>query len=152
MRVALAQCARDGRSVAVILADVDAMKDINDSFGHAVGDDVLAGARARSCRGCVGSGDTVARLGGDEFVVLVDGLDETDTAWQVAERLRDAVCRARPIEPGADAARGHGQLRSRGRDARTTRRRSCCSAPTPRCTAPRRWAAARWSCSKTAPT
>ena len=53
---------------------------------------------ARSVRG----GDTVARLGGDEFVVLVDGLDESDTAEQVAERLRDAVCRA-PDEPGADA-------------------------------------------------
>ena len=101
INVALAHAARDGRSVAVILADIDAMKDINDSFGHAVGDAVLrrvARALARSVRG----GDTVARLGGDEFVVLVDGLDESDTAEQVAERLRDAVCRA-PDEPGADA-------------------------------------------------
>ena len=100
MRVALAHAARDGRSVAVILADVDAMKDINDSFGHAVGDDVLRRVARAMSRG-VRTGDTVARLGGDEFVVLVDGLDETDTAWQVAERLRDAVCRA-PVEPGAE--------------------------------------------------
>ncbi len=48
------------------------------------------------------SGDTVARFGGDEFVVLVDGLDETDTAWQFAERLRDAVCRV-PVETSAGA-------------------------------------------------
>ena len=101
INVALAHAARDGRSVAVILADVDAMKDINDSFGHAVGDAVLrrvARALARGVRG----GDTVARLGGDEFVVLVDGLDEAETAGQVAERLREAVCRA-PDEPGAEA-------------------------------------------------
>ena len=90
-----------GAAVAVILADVDAMKDINDSFGHAVGDDVLRETARRLSRG-MRSGDTVARLGGDEFVVLVDGLDEADTAWQVAERLRDAVCRA-PVEAAADA-------------------------------------------------
>ena len=101
INVALAHAARDGRSVAVILADVDAMKDINDSFGHAVGDAVLRRVARALSRGVRG-GDTVARLGGDEFVVLVDGLDEADTAGQVAERLRDAVCRA-PDEPGAEA-------------------------------------------------
>ena len=100
MHVALADAARDGRRVAVILADVDGMKDINDSFGHAVGDDVLRGiARAMSLG--VRSSDTVAWMGGDEFVVLIDGLEETDTASQVAERLCDAVSAA-PIEP-ADA-------------------------------------------------
>jgi diguanylate cyclase (GGDEF)-like protein len=99
--IALRHAVRDGRTVAVILADVDAMKDINDSFGHAVGDDVLRETARRLSRG-MRSGDTVARLGGDEFVVLVDGLDEADTVWQVAERLCDAVCRA-PVEGAADA-------------------------------------------------
>ena len=75
VRVAFAHAARDGRGVAVILADVDAMKDINDSFGHAVGDDVLREI-ARALSRCVRTGDTVARFGSDEFVVLVDGLDE----------------------------------------------------------------------------
>ncbi len=101
IRVALTHAARDGRSVAVILADVDAMKDINDSFGHAVGDDVLRGlARVLSRVGR--TDDTVARFGDDEFVVLVDGLDETDTAWEFAEGVRDSVCRV-PIETGAGA-------------------------------------------------
>jgi diguanylate cyclase (GGDEF)-like protein len=100
MRVALAHAARDGRRVAVILADVDAMKDINDSFGHAVGDNVLRGI-ARVMSRELRSGDTVARLGGDEFVVLLDGLDETETGWLVAERLRDAIC-SPAVEPGAD--------------------------------------------------
>jgi diguanylate cyclase (GGDEF)-like protein len=89
-RVALAHAARDGRVVAVILADVDALKDINDSFGHGVGDEVLRRFARIMLRG-VRSGDTVARLGGDEFVILLDGLDEPDTAWQVADRLCDAV-------------------------------------------------------------
>ena len=100
MRVALAHAVRDGRRVAVILADVDAMKDINDSFGHAVGDDVLRRFARTMSRG-LRAGDTVARLGGDEFVVLVDRLDDADFAWLVAERLRDAVGRA-PVEVGAD--------------------------------------------------
>ena len=113
LRVALARAARDGRRVAVILADVDAMKDINDSFGHAVGDDVLRGL-ARAMSGGVRGGDTVARFGGDEFVMLVDGLDESDTAV--------AVCRASAGRGVSDAGRDdgrrprrHGQLRSRGR-------------------------------------
>ena len=100
MRVALAHGEREGRGVAVILADVDAMKDINDSFGHAVGDDVLRRI-ARTMSQVVRGGDTVARVGGDEFVVLLEGLEETDTAWEVTGRLRDAVCRG-PGEPGED--------------------------------------------------
>jgi len=99
--VALARAARDARRVVVVLADVDAMKDINDSFGHSVGDDVLRGV-ARALSAHVRASDTVARLGGDEFVVLVDGLDETETVEQVAERLRDAVCHT-PIETNAAA-------------------------------------------------
>ena len=98
--VALARAERDARCVVVVLADVDAMKDINDSFGHSVGDEVLQGV-ARALSAHVRPSDTVARLGGDEFVVLIDGLDETDTVEQVAKRLRDAVCQT-PIE--ADAA------------------------------------------------
>ena len=137
LRVALARAARDGRRVAVILADVDAMKDINDSFGHAVGDDVLRGLARAMSRG-LRTGDTVARFGGDEFVMLVDGLDESDTAWQFAERLQDAVSRT-PVETAAGALV---VTASFGLAVGTplTRRLSCCSGPTPRCIGPRRWA------------
>ncbi len=101
LRVALAHAARDGRTVALILADVDSMKDVNDSFGHAVGDDVLREVSRRMAR-ALRSGDTVSRVGGDEFVVLVDGLDEAATIWQVAERLRNAIC-GDPVEVAAYA-------------------------------------------------
>ena len=89
---------REGRGVAVILADVDALKDINDSFGHAVGDEVLRRI-ARTMTQVVRGGDTVARVGGDEFVVLLEGLEDTETAWEVTGRLRDAVCAARRSSP-----------------------------------------------------
>jgi diguanylate cyclase (GGDEF)-like protein len=77
------------------------LKDINDSFGHAVGDAVLRRV-ALSISRELRMGDTVARVGGDEFVVLIDGLEETDTVGQVADRLRDAVCGA-PVEHNQNA-------------------------------------------------
>jgi diguanylate cyclase (GGDEF)-like protein len=92
MRMALARTAREPGGVAAVLVDVDAMKDVNDSFGHAVGDEVLR-RMATTMTETVRSSDTVARVGGDEFVVLLDGLEASDTAWQVTERLRDALCR-----------------------------------------------------------
>jgi diguanylate cyclase (GGDEF)-like protein len=91
MQVALAHAARDGSGVASIIVDVDAMKDVNDSFGHAVGDQVLQ-RFANLMSDAVRTSDTVARVGGDEFVVLLDGLDHPDTAWQITERLRDTLC------------------------------------------------------------
>ena len=96
LRVALARRARDDLGVAVIVVDVDGMKDINDSFGHLAGDQVLRSV-ARSMSDAVRASDTVARVGGDEFVVVLDGLDEPDTAWHVAGRIRDAVCRAQVV-------------------------------------------------------
>ncbi len=99
LRVALAAAARDARRVVVIFADVDDMKDVNDSFGHAIGDDALREI-ARALSHSVRSGDTVARFGSDEFVVLLDGLDEPETAPQFAERLRDLVCRI-PVDTGS---------------------------------------------------
>ena len=66
--IALAQ--RHGKKVALMYVDLDHFKHINDSLGHAVGDQVLQSA-AKRLQACVRRSDTVSRQGGDEFVVLL---------------------------------------------------------------------------------
>jgi diguanylate cyclase (GGDEF)-like protein len=82
----LARAARAGRPLAVVLADIDHFKAVNDTYGHATGDAVLRGV-AKILQGCARSTDVVARYGGEEFALL---LPETDMAGgkQIAERIR----------------------------------------------------------------
>lgn len=72
--------------LAVLLVDVDRFKEVNDTFGHAVGDELLRVAARRLEVGCR-AGDLVARLGGDEFLVVMPRVDEPDEAVAAAERL-----------------------------------------------------------------
>lgn len=74
--------------VAVYFIDLDNLKDINDRFGHAVGDRVLEIAALRLAAN-VRADDTVARLGGDEFVVVVSGLADDVAVERVAAKLLD---------------------------------------------------------------
>lgn len=90
-----ARATRYGHPLSVMMVDVDRFKDINDTYGHAVGDEALIGVAARlkdSCR----SVDIVARYGGEEFVIVMPET-KLDSAVEAAERLRRRVDR-RPLE------------------------------------------------------
>lgn len=79
----------DPSLVAVLFLDVDRFKTINDSLGHAAGDQVLT-AIARRLRGVLRAEDTIARLGGDEFAMVVEGLAAPQEALGLAEEIRAA--------------------------------------------------------------
>ncbi len=76
-------------TVAALFCDVDSFKEVNDSFGHHVGDEVLQAVAVR-LRGAVRPADTVARIGGDEFVIICEDVGESD-AFGLASRVLESV-------------------------------------------------------------
>ena len=96
---ALARAQRRPASVAVLFLDLDRFKVVNDSLGHAAGDDLLVEV-ARRLERVMRSADTVARLGGDEFVVLAEDVADVDEALALARRLREAIAVPIPMGPG----------------------------------------------------
>jgi len=87
---AIAQNRRVGTGIAVCYLDLDGFKEVNDRFGHEVGDAVLIEA-AKRLTASVRGGDTVARLGGDEFVVLLAGLIDDGECRIALDRLLRSV-------------------------------------------------------------
>jgi diguanylate cyclase (GGDEF)-like protein/PAS domain S-box-containing protein len=85
---ALARASRAGRAAALIYLDLDHFKVVNDSLGHAAGDEVLRQVADR-LKARVRDGDTLVRLGGDEFMLLMPDLggDASEAAWRVAGDL-----------------------------------------------------------------
>ena len=86
----LARARRQQLAVAALYVDVDAFKNVNDSFGHAAGDELLRIVAAR-LQSVIREGDTAARLAGDEFVVFVDGSTLDAGPELVAERLLEVL-------------------------------------------------------------
>lgn len=74
----------------LLFLDLDRFKGVNDTLGHAAGDEVLR-RTAETLRSCVRDADTVGRLGGDEFVILLDGVDAVDASIHVAERILERL-------------------------------------------------------------
>ena len=98
---ACARAARQQRTVGMLYIDLDGFKEINDSFGHDKGDQVLIETSRRLTR-CLSSGETLARLGGDEFAVLINAVGDTD-AIALCEEILFTL--SQPIPGLPDSAR-----------------------------------------------
>ena len=110
LREEIDRAGRDGRSLGLILVDLDEFKSVNDDHGHLVGDALLK-AVADALRRSVRTYDQVARYGGDEFAVLLPNTDG-QTARGVLDRARNAIARIRlpatsPVSASAGLALWH---------------------------------------------
>ena len=92
LETALHDCERGGGRLAVLLLDLDRFKDVNDSFGHPVGDELLQHVALR-LRERVRAGDTLARLGGDEFALLMQHPQRDEDPARLAQSLIDALAK-----------------------------------------------------------
>ena len=90
---AIARAERTGKRVGVLFIDLDNFKNINDTLGHDVGDELLRQVSRRLTE-CVRLEDTIARQGGDEFIVLLDAMNEGRGASVVAQKILNALRRA----------------------------------------------------------
>jgi diguanylate cyclase (GGDEF)-like protein len=99
LAASLARTNRPGTQ-AVLFVDLDDFKDVNDTLGHAAGDELLR-VVARRLSDAIRPDDLVARLGGDEFAILLDDLPDPELARAVAQRIVDAL--AESVQLGVNA-------------------------------------------------
>ncbi len=92
-------CRRSDSYVAVLFIDLDGLKAVNDTHGHAIGDELLLGVASR-LRRALRPSDVVARLGGDEFTVLLEDIRHPGEAVAVAERMLEELGPPFPLSAG----------------------------------------------------
>ncbi|MET1065647.1 MAG: GGDEF domain-containing protein [Arthrobacter sp.] len=90
-----------GVDTAILMADLDRFKAINDRFGHTAGDGVIR-SFAEACRSAVRDADLVGRYGGEEFALLLDGVDAKEAA-RIADRINAALARNSSLPESVDA-------------------------------------------------
>ena len=89
----LSRARRQRRKLAVIVFDLDRFKLVNDTLGHACGDELLCKI-AMALKSCMRADEILARLGGDEFAAILEGVDSWSQVSATAERTLDTLCRA----------------------------------------------------------
>ncbi len=97
LKQSLLRADRSGRSAAICFLDLDGFKEVNDQFGHSVGDQVLIGVTQHLCT-VLRADDTLARLGGDEFVLLLSDIASPMECAQILERVLEAASRTVMVE------------------------------------------------------
>jgi diguanylate cyclase (GGDEF)-like protein/PAS domain S-box-containing protein len=121
---AMARSDRRGGIVGLLFLDLDRFKNINDTLGHAAGDQLLIGVSER-LQNVVRDSDTLARLGGDEFVVLGEDAANTEELFTMAERMLESLSDPIPINDGeffTTASIGVAVAQGSGQDAGTLMR------------------------------
>jgi diguanylate cyclase (GGDEF)-like protein/PAS domain S-box-containing protein len=107
LKQAMAQAQRRGQQLAVAYLDLDGFKNVNDRYGHDVGDQLLVHL-ATSMKDTLREGDTLARLGGDEFVAVLIDLENETSCLPLLNRLLEAA--AAPVELGGVVLQGSASI------------------------------------------
>ena len=95
LRQAMIQAKRNNNQIAVLYLDLDGFKEVNDRYGHSVGDKLLI-ALSLKMKETLREGDTLARLGGDEFIAILGNMDDISSALPIMQRVLDVA--GNPIE------------------------------------------------------
>ncbi len=127
LQLQLLRAGRTGRRVAVLYIDLDDFKPVNDTWGHAAGDDVLSTV-AQRLKWLVRPHDVVARVGGDEFAISCEDLTGPADAEEIAVRIIDGL--SQPVADRRRARLGVGEHRNRDERRRRRKRNAWSTKPT----------------------